>query len=138
MMQQYISVFMLNGYENLELFQDIEEEDLDYLGIIEREHRAKLITAAELLHDYSGSYLLFYSSGNLEHFFQGHCQQHYGRLLSCSFLLWKHFFWCCSFISMTSLLINEAAKNIKFINPMVKTTTSRAPEVPQISFSVCK
>lgn len=53
-LQQYISVFMLNGYENLELFQDIEDEDLDYLGIVEAEHRAKLITAAELLHDYSG------------------------------------------------------------------------------------
>ncbi|KAG1665310.1 SAM and SH3 domain-containing protein 1 [Nymphon striatum] len=54
-LEQYISVFMLNGYENLELFQDIEDEDLDYLGIVEAEHRAKLITAAELLHDYSGS-----------------------------------------------------------------------------------
>jgi hypothetical protein len=50
--QEHISVFVLNGYEDLELFKDIEGEDLDYLGISNPEHRAKILTAVELLHDY--------------------------------------------------------------------------------------
>lgn len=48
---EHISVFVLNGYEDLELFKEIEPSDLDYLGIINPEHRAKLLTAVQLLHD---------------------------------------------------------------------------------------
>ncbi|XP_046392238.1 uncharacterized protein LOC124160425 [Ischnura elegans] len=51
-LEEHISVFVLNGYEDLELFKDLEEEDLDYLGICDAEHRAKILTAVELLHDY--------------------------------------------------------------------------------------
>nr|CAD7400033.1 unnamed protein product [Timema poppensis] len=51
-LEEHISVFVLNGYEDLELFKDLEEEDLDYLGINNPEHRAKILTAVELLHDY--------------------------------------------------------------------------------------
>ncbi|XP_071440066.1 uncharacterized protein [Hetaerina americana] len=51
-LEEHISVFVLNGYEDLELFKDLEEEDLDYLGICNAEHRAKILTAVELLHDY--------------------------------------------------------------------------------------
>ncbi|XP_068085600.1 uncharacterized protein [Anabrus simplex] len=51
-LEEHISVFVLNGYEDLELFKDLEGEDLDYLGISNPEHRAKILTAVELLHDY--------------------------------------------------------------------------------------
>lgn len=50
-LQEYISVFILNGYEDLELFKEIEPSDLDYLGIVNADHRAKILTAVQLLHD---------------------------------------------------------------------------------------
>lgn len=50
-MQEHISVFVLNGYEDLELFKEIEPADLDYLGIVNSEHRTKILTAVQLLHD---------------------------------------------------------------------------------------
>lgn len=50
-LQEYISVFVLNGYEDLELFKEIEPSDLDYLGIVNTDHRAKILTAVQLLHD---------------------------------------------------------------------------------------
>lgn len=43
-----ISIF---SYEDLELFKELEPADLDYLGIVNPEHRAKLLTAVQLLHD---------------------------------------------------------------------------------------
>ncbi|KAF4525132.1 hypothetical protein B566_EDAN005074 [Ephemera danica] len=51
-MEAHISVFVLNGYEDLELFKELEEADLDFLGISHPEHRAKILTAVQLLHDY--------------------------------------------------------------------------------------
>lgn len=42
---------MLNGYEDLELFRELEAADLDYLRIHQPEHRAKILTAVQLLHD---------------------------------------------------------------------------------------
>ncbi|XP_020708622.1 uncharacterized protein LOC105686971 isoform X4 [Athalia rosae] len=55
-LQEHISVFVLNGYEDLELFRELEPADLDYLGIQQPEHRAKILTAVQLLHDlHSGS-----------------------------------------------------------------------------------
>ncbi|XP_039970930.1 uncharacterized protein LOC120782628 [Bactrocera tryoni] len=50
-LKEYTSVFVLNGYEDLELFKELEPADLDYLGIVNQEHRAKLLTAVQLLHD---------------------------------------------------------------------------------------
>ncbi|CAD7084222.1 unnamed protein product [Hermetia illucens] len=50
-LKEYTSVFVLNGYEDLELFKELEPADLDYLGIVNVEHRAKLLTAVQLLHD---------------------------------------------------------------------------------------
>ncbi|XP_065354099.1 uncharacterized protein LOC135948654 [Calliphora vicina] len=50
-LKEYTSVFVLNGYEDLELFKELEPADLDYLGIVNPEHRAKLLTAVQLLHD---------------------------------------------------------------------------------------
>lgn len=39
-----------NSYEDLELFKELEPADLDYLGILNTEHRAKLLAAVQLLH----------------------------------------------------------------------------------------
>nr|XP_034176695.1 uncharacterized protein LOC117602592 isoform X1 [Osmia lignaria] len=50
-LQEHIPVFVLNGYEDLELFREIEPSDLDYLRIHQPEHRAKILTAVQLLHD---------------------------------------------------------------------------------------
>ncbi|KYN28233.1 SAM and SH3 domain-containing protein 1, partial [Trachymyrmex cornetzi] len=49
--QEHIPVFVLNGYEDLELFRELEAADLDYLRIHQPEHRAKILTAVQLLHD---------------------------------------------------------------------------------------
>ncbi|XP_012289035.1 uncharacterized protein LOC105704408 isoform X2 [Orussus abietinus] len=50
-LQEHISVFVLNGYEDLELFREVEPADLDYLGIHQPEHRTKILTAVQLLND---------------------------------------------------------------------------------------
>lgn len=50
-------MFLLNGYD-LERFKDIEELDLDDLGITCVETRAKLMTAAELLQDCTSEFLV--------------------------------------------------------------------------------
>uniref|UniRef100_A0ABD2W513 Sterile alpha motif domain-containing protein 5 n=1 Tax=Trichogramma kaykai TaxID=54128 RepID=A0ABD2W513_9HYME len=50
-LQDYISVFLLNGYEDLELFRELEPADLDYLRIQHPEHRAKILTAVQLIND---------------------------------------------------------------------------------------
>ena len=46
----------MNGYDNLEIFAEIDHEDLNALNILDSESRTKLITAAELLTDYNGRY----------------------------------------------------------------------------------
>lgn len=50
-LKEYTSVFVLNGYEDLELFRELEPADLDYLGILNEDHRGKILTAVQLLHD---------------------------------------------------------------------------------------
>ena len=55
--QEHIPVFVLNGYEDLELFRELEPADLDYLRIHQPEHRAKILTAVQLLHDLQCEYL---------------------------------------------------------------------------------
>eukprot|EP00095_Tigriopus_kingsejongensis_P006347 maker-scaffold390_size186308-snap-gene-0.29 protein:Tk06347 transcript:maker-scaffold390_size186308-snap-gene-0.29-mRNA-1 annotation:"sam and sh3 domain-containing protein 3" len=50
-LEEHISVFVLNGYEDLDSFQDMDEAELDYLGITNHQHRAKLMTAVQLLQD---------------------------------------------------------------------------------------
>lgn len=42
--------YYFNSYEDLELFKELEPADLDYLGILNAEHRAKLLAAVQLLH----------------------------------------------------------------------------------------
>ena len=44
---------MLNGYEELENFHDLDETELDYLGITEPAQRAKILTAVDLMQDNS-------------------------------------------------------------------------------------
>ncbi|XP_052130509.1 uncharacterized protein LOC113202267 isoform X3 [Frankliniella occidentalis] len=51
-LEECTSVFILNGYEDIESFKDLREEDLDYLGIKSTETRAKIRAAIRLLHDY--------------------------------------------------------------------------------------
>lgn len=55
--QEHIPVFVLNGYEDLELFRELEAADLDYLRIHQPEHRAKILTAVQLLHDLQCEYM---------------------------------------------------------------------------------
>lgn len=45
----YLPVFVLNGYEDLSLFKDLDEDELDYLGISDARQRQKLIDMANLL-----------------------------------------------------------------------------------------
>lgn len=42
---------MLNGYDELDAFKEIEKVDLDNLGITDIEHSSKLLRAAEMLQD---------------------------------------------------------------------------------------
>lgn len=48
-------MFVLNGYEDIESFKDLREEDLDYLGIKSTDTRGKIRAAIRLLHDYDCS-----------------------------------------------------------------------------------
>ena len=48
-MTEYLPVFVLNGYEDLTLFKDLDEDELDYLGFSEAKQRQKLIDMANLL-----------------------------------------------------------------------------------------
>lgn len=43
--------FLFNGYEDLDTFKLLEEEDLDELNITDPQHRAVLMTAVELLQE---------------------------------------------------------------------------------------
>ena len=53
-------VFLENGFEHLESFADLNESDLDALGIMDPQQRAKLLTAAELLCSAEGGILTAY------------------------------------------------------------------------------
>ncbi|XP_052810361.1 uncharacterized protein LOC128238461 isoform X2 [Mya arenaria] len=45
-------IFLMNGFDNLEIFAEIDHDDLNALNILDSESRTKLITAADLLSDY--------------------------------------------------------------------------------------
>ncbi len=47
-------MFLLHGFDTLELFSDLNKTDLDDLEIRNPEERAKLLTAAQMLWDYEG------------------------------------------------------------------------------------
>ena len=48
-MQHHLPVFVLNGYEDLTLFKDLDEDELDYLGVHDSKHRENLIEMAAIL-----------------------------------------------------------------------------------------
>ena len=48
-MEKNLPVFVLNGYEDLTFFKDLDDEELDYLCISVEEQREKLLAMAELL-----------------------------------------------------------------------------------------
>lgn len=48
--------FLFNGYEDLDTFKLLEEEDLDELNIRDPEHRAVLLTAVEHLQEYDSTW----------------------------------------------------------------------------------
>ncbi|NWU99257.1 SASH3 protein, partial [Upupa epops] len=51
-LQEHTSTLLLNGYQTLEDFKELKETHLNELNITDPQHRAKLLTAAELLLDY--------------------------------------------------------------------------------------
>ncbi|BES94510.1 SAM domain (Sterile alpha motif) [Nesidiocoris tenuis] len=51
-MEEHMSLFVLNGFEDLESFCEIREEDLDYLGINDPENRAKILAAVQVLQEF--------------------------------------------------------------------------------------
>ncbi|KAG1963997.1 SAM and SH3 domain-containing protein [Pimephales promelas] len=54
-MKEHMPTFLFNGYEDLDTFKLLEEDDLDELNIKDPQHRAVLMTAVELLQDYDSS-----------------------------------------------------------------------------------
>lgn len=54
--QEHMPTFLFNGYEDLDTFKLLEEEDLDELNIKDPQHRAVLLTAVELLQEYDSEY----------------------------------------------------------------------------------
>ncbi|XP_014811543.1 PREDICTED: SAM and SH3 domain-containing protein 3 isoform X2 [Calidris pugnax] len=54
-LQEHTSTLLLNGYQTLEDFKELRETHLNELHITDPQHRAKLLTAAELLLDYDTS-----------------------------------------------------------------------------------
>lgn len=54
--QEHMPTFLFNGYEDLDTFKLLEEEDLDELNIRDPEHRAVLLTAVELLQEYDSTW----------------------------------------------------------------------------------
>ncbi|CAL8314695.1 unnamed protein product [Lota lota] len=51
-LKEHMPTFLFNGYEDLDTFKLLEEEDLDELNIVDPQHRAVLLTAVELLQEY--------------------------------------------------------------------------------------
>uniref|UniRef100_A0A671N4G4 SAM and SH3 domain-containing protein 1-like n=1 Tax=Sinocyclocheilus anshuiensis TaxID=1608454 RepID=A0A671N4G4_9TELE len=50
-LKEHMPTFLFNGYEDLDTFKLLEEEDLDELKIRDAQHRAVLLTAVELLRE---------------------------------------------------------------------------------------
>jgi len=50
--QKLVSLFVTSGVTSLQEFSELDESDLDELHVVQSEDRAKLLTAAQLLHDY--------------------------------------------------------------------------------------
>lgn len=48
-LEEYLPVFVLNGYEDMSLFKDLDDQELNYLGIQDANHRQQLIEMAGFL-----------------------------------------------------------------------------------------
>ncbi|XP_048370591.1 SAM and SH3 domain-containing protein 3 [Sphaerodactylus townsendi] len=65
-LQEHASTLLLNGYQTLEDFKELQETHLNELNITDPQHRAKLLTAADLLLDYDTSSEAEEEGGGLE------------------------------------------------------------------------
>ncbi|XP_077442928.1 SAM and SH3 domain-containing protein 1a isoform X14 [Stigmatopora argus] len=54
-LKEHLPTFLFNGYEDLDTFKLLEEEDLDELNIKDPQHRTVLLRAVELLQEYDSS-----------------------------------------------------------------------------------
>ncbi|XP_075059343.1 SAM and SH3 domain-containing protein 1 isoform X3 [Mixophyes fleayi] len=54
-LKEHMPTFLFNGYEDLDTFKLLEEEDLEELKIQNPEHKAVLLTAIELLQEYDSN-----------------------------------------------------------------------------------
>ncbi|CAI9539931.1 unnamed protein product [Staurois parvus] len=54
-LKEHMPTFLFNGYEDLDTFKLLEEDDLDELNIQNPEHKAVLLTAIELLQEYDSN-----------------------------------------------------------------------------------
>ncbi|XP_031436497.1 SAM and SH3 domain-containing protein 1 isoform X3 [Clupea harengus] len=54
-LKEHMPTFMFNGYEDLDTFKLLEEEDLEELNIRDPQHKAVLMTAVELLQEYDSN-----------------------------------------------------------------------------------
>ncbi|XP_061454909.1 SAM and SH3 domain-containing protein 3 [Rhineura floridana] len=65
-LEEHTSTLLLNGYQTLEDFKELQETHLNELNITDPQHRAKLLTAADLLLDYDTSSEAEDEGGSLE------------------------------------------------------------------------
>lgn len=56
-LQNYVNVFMLHGYQDLDAFKEITKEDLDSLGISNEDHQMQILRAVEALLEHDGEIL---------------------------------------------------------------------------------
>ncbi|XP_041928844.1 SAM and SH3 domain-containing protein 1 isoform X1 [Alosa sapidissima] len=54
-LKEHMPTFLFNGYEDLDTFKLLEEEDLEELNIRDPQHKAVLMTAVELLQEYDSN-----------------------------------------------------------------------------------
>ena len=52
-LQEHIPKLVLNGYDSLTTLQQLGKEDLVYLGIVDQNHQTALLTAVDLIADFT-------------------------------------------------------------------------------------
>ncbi|XP_026558957.1 SAM and SH3 domain-containing protein 3 [Pseudonaja textilis] len=65
-LEEHTSTLLLNGYQTVEDFKELQENHLNELNITDPQHRTKLLTAADLLLDYDTSSEAEEEGGTLE------------------------------------------------------------------------
>lgn len=105
--------FLFNGYEDLDTFKLLEEEDLDELNIRDPEHRAVLLTAVELLQEYDSKSLLAQKWSSFKH----HVRRSPAALLeaaSLCFGLWSHSFGPRLSKAKVNFVLRQTVQRAKF------------------------